>query len=82
MEKFKVNNLFPGIILLVVVCVGFVLTSGCATQSENKGKGPAETLTACPTAKITTLEYFMKKCVVHQLTFLRIPVRIRSHLRP
>ena len=61
MEKFKVNNLFSGIILLLIVCVSFVLISGCATQSEKKGKGPAETLTACPTAKVTTLEYFMKK---------------------
>ena len=61
MEKFKVNNLFSGIILLLIVCVSFVLISGCATQSEKKGKGTAETLTACPTAKVTTLEYFMKK---------------------
>ena len=40
MEKFKVNDLFSWIILLVVMCVGFVLISGCATQPEKKGKGP------------------------------------------
>ena len=61
MEQFKVNNLFSWIILLMTVCVGFVLISGCATQPEKKGNGPVETLQVCPTAKISTLEYSKEK---------------------
>ena len=61
MERFKVNHLFSWIVLITAVCVGFVLISGCATQPEKKGNGPVETLKVCPTAKITTLEYFMKE---------------------
>ena len=61
MKRFKVNDLFSWIVLITAVCVGFVLISGCATQPEKKGNGPVETLKVCPTAKITTLEYFMKE---------------------
>jgi hypothetical protein len=61
MEKFKVNNLFSWIILLMTVCAAFVLITGCATQPEKKGNGPVETLQVCPTAKISTLEYSKEK---------------------
>ena len=60
MERFKLNSLFSGIILAVVVCVGFVLISGCATAPK-KGEGPVATLKVCPSAEITTLKYSMKK---------------------
>jgi len=60
MERFKLNSLFSGIILAVVVCVGFVLISGCATAPK-KGEGPVATLKVCPSAEITTLKYFMKE---------------------
>jgi hypothetical protein len=61
MDKFKINNLFSRIILLMTVCVGFVLISGCATKPAKKSNGPIETLQVCPTAKITTLEYSKEK---------------------
>jgi len=60
MERFKLNSLFSGIILAVVVCVGFVLISGCATAPK-KGEGPVATFKVCPSVEITTLKYFMKK---------------------
>ena len=60
MERFKRNSLFSVIILTVMVCVGFVLTSGCATAPK-KGEGPVATLKVCPSAEISTLKYFMKK---------------------
>jgi len=61
MEKFKVKHLFSVIILIVAVCVGFVSIPGYATQPEKGGQGPVETLMVCPTTKITTIEYSMKK---------------------
>ena len=61
MEKFKVKHLFSGIILIVAVCVGFVSIPGYATQPEKGAQGPVETLLVCPTTKITTIEYSMKK---------------------
>jgi len=64
MERFKLNSLFSGIILAVVVCVGFVLISGCATAPK-KGEGPVATLKVCPSAEITTLKYFMKESKFH-----------------
>jgi len=60
MDRFKRNSLFSVIILAAVVCVGFVLTSGCATTPK-KGEGPVATLKVCPSAEITTLKYSMKK---------------------
>jgi len=60
MERLKHNSLFSVIILAVGVCVGFVLISGCATAPK-KGEGPVATLKVCPSAEITTLNYFMKK---------------------
>jgi hypothetical protein len=57
MKRFKLNSLVSGII--VVVCFGFVLISGCATTPT--GKGPVATLKVCPTAEITTFTYFMKE---------------------
>ena len=64
MERFKLNSLFSGIILAVVVCVGFVMISGCATAPK-KGEGPVATLKVCPSAEITTLKYFMKESKFH-----------------
>ena len=57
MERFKRNSLVSG--MIVVVCFGLVLISGCATTPT--GKGPVATLKVCPTAEITTLTYFMKE---------------------
>jgi len=64
MERFKLNSLFSGIILAVVVCVGFVMIPGCATAPK-KGEGPVATLKVCPSAEITTLKYFMKESKFH-----------------
>ncbi len=61
MKNFKVNGLFFRLILSMTVCVGFVLIIGCATQPAKKANGPVETLKVCSTAKITTLEYSVKK---------------------
>lgn len=61
MKKFKVNNLFFWIVLLMTVCFVFAMISGCATQPVKKKDGPVETLKTCPSAKITTLEYSVKK---------------------
>lgn len=61
MEKFKVNYSVTGIILIVAVCLMFVLISGFAIASEKTGKTPNSTLEVCSTAKITTIEYFMKE---------------------
>ena len=61
MKKIEMNNLFSWIILITAACVGLVLISGCATEPVKKGNGPAETLKVCPTAKITTREYSVKK---------------------
>jgi len=60
MERSKFNFLFSGIIMAVMVCVGFVLISGCATTPK-KSEGPVATLEVCPSAEITTLKYSMKK---------------------
>jgi len=64
MEKFKFNSLFSGIVLVMAVCVGFVLISGCATTPET-GKGPVATLKVCPSAEITILRYSMKESKFH-----------------
>ncbi len=61
MKRFKVNNLFFWIVLLMTVCFVFAMISGCATQPVKKGNGPVETLKVCPTIKVTTLEYSVKK---------------------
>jgi hypothetical protein len=66
MKKLKVNDLFSWMILLMTVCFVFAMISGCATLFEKKEKGPAWdgsvwTLKVCPTAKITTLDYSVKK---------------------
>jgi hypothetical protein len=45
----------------VVLGTGLALASGPAIAADKGGKSPVETLKVCPTAKITTLEYFMKK---------------------
>jgi hypothetical protein len=78
MEKFKVNNLFSWIILLMTVCVGFVLISGCATQPEKKGNGPVETLQVCPTATISTLEYSKEKSKVSGGPKLHVKVGVTN----
>ncbi|MBE9594496.1 MAG: hypothetical protein IMF19_13580 [Proteobacteria bacterium] len=77
MERFKLNSLFSGIILAVVVCVGFVLISGCATAPK-KGEGPVATLKVCPSAEITTLKYFMKKSKFSGGQKLHVKVGIRN----
>ena len=64
MQKFRSNSLFSGIILLIALCVGFVLISGCATAPK-KGEGPVATLKVCSSAEITTLKYFMKESKFH-----------------
>ena len=61
MEKVKVNGLFFWIVPLFILCAGFILISGSAAQAVKKAGGTVETLKVCPTAKISTLEYFMKK---------------------
>jgi hypothetical protein len=78
MEKLKVNHLFSGIILIVAVCVGFVLISGCATQPKKNAQGPAETLKVCPTAKITMLEYFVKESKFSGGPKLHVKVGIKN----
>jgi hypothetical protein len=78
MKRFKVNDLFSWIVLITAVCVGFVLISGCATQPEKKGNGPVETLKVCPTAKITTLEYFMKESKFSGGKKLHVKVGIKN----
>lgn len=60
MERFKINSLFPGIIIAVAVFVGLSLISGCATAPK-KAQGPEATIKACSSAEVTTLKYFMKK---------------------
>jgi len=60
MERFTFNSLFSVIIMAVMVCVGFLLISGCATAPE-KAEGPVATLEVCPSAEITTLTYSMKE---------------------
>jgi len=77
MERFKRNSLFSGIILAVVVCVGFVLISGCATAPK-KGEGPVATLKVCPSAEITTLKYFMKKSKFSGGQKLHVKVGIKN----
>jgi hypothetical protein len=59
MEKSTFNYLFSGIIVATIVCVGFVLISGCATAPK-KTEGPVATLDVCHSAEITTLTYSMK----------------------
>jgi hypothetical protein len=60
MERCTLNSLFSGIIVAVMVCVGFLLISGCATAPE-KSEGPVATLEVSPSAEITALTYSMKK---------------------
>ena len=61
MERFKLNSLFPGIILTVAVFVGLSLTLGCATAPKKAQEGPVATIKACSSAEVTTLKYSMKK---------------------
>jgi len=60
MDRFRLNSLFTGIVLVVAVCVGFAMVLGCATAPK-KAEGPVATLKVCPSAEITTLKYSMKK---------------------
>lgn len=61
MKKLKVNGLCPSLFFLLTVCAGFVLFSMPAIAADKGEKTPGATLKVCPTAKITTLECFMKK---------------------
>lgn len=65
MKKSRVSFIFSGIVLVVAVCVGFALMSGCATAPET-GEGPVATIKGkaagySPTAEISSLKYFMKE---------------------
>ncbi len=59
MERFKLNSLVSGIILILVVCFGLVFLSG-GTPAIAKS-GFVEKKIVCPTAKITGVKYFFKK---------------------
>ena len=61
MKKLKVNYLSLSVFFLLAACAGFVLVSGAAVAADKGGNTPISTLKVCPTAKITTLEYFLKK---------------------
>jgi len=62
MERFKLISLVSGIILVVIVCFGFMLISGCATASKKAERSPfVETKQVISTAKIDSVKYFMKK---------------------
>jgi hypothetical protein len=66
MERFKLNSLVSGIILVVIVCFGFVVISGCATAQTKAGKPPfVETKKAVSTAKIDSVKYFIKKKMLY-----------------
>jgi hypothetical protein len=78
MKKFKANDLFSWMVLLMTVCVGFVLVTGCATQPVKKGSGPVETLKVCSSAKITTLEYSVKESKFSGGPKLHVKVGIKN----
>jgi hypothetical protein len=62
MERFKLISLVSGIILVVIVCFGFMLISGCATASKKAERSPfVETKQVISTAKIDSVKYFIKK---------------------
>ena len=59
MKQFK--PAFLWLFILLAATVGLTLISGPAAAGDTGGNSPAQTLQVCPTAKITTLEYFMKE---------------------
>ncbi len=59
MERFKLNSLVSGIILILVVCFGLVFLSGGTSAIAKSGF--VEKKIVCPTAKITGVKYFFKK---------------------
>jgi hypothetical protein len=61
MKKLRISGLSVSVFFLVAACTGFLLMSGIVVAGDKGGKTPDATLQVCPTAKITTLEYFMKQ---------------------
>ncbi len=61
MKKLRITGLSVSVFFLLAVCAGFLLTAGTAVAGDKGGKAPEATLQVCPTAKITTLECFMKE---------------------
>jgi len=61
MKNLRVNGVSLSVVFLLAVCAAFLLMVDCAVADEKGVKAPEATLQVCPTAKITTLEYFVKK---------------------
>jgi hypothetical protein len=61
MKQLTLSRFSLWIFISVAACIGFVLISAPAFAADKGGKSPVATLKVCPTAKITTVEYFLKK---------------------
>jgi hypothetical protein len=61
MKKNRISRLCVSVFFLLATCAGCLLTAGTAVAGNTGEKAPKATLQVCPTAKITTLEYFMKQ---------------------
>jgi hypothetical protein len=61
MKKLRITGLSVSVFFLLAVCTGFLLMAGTVVADDKGRKTPEATLEVCPTAKITTLECFMKE---------------------
>lgn len=61
MKKLRITDLSVSVFFLIAAWSGLVLLAGIAVADETGAKAPGATLQVCPTAKITTLECFMKE---------------------
>ena len=61
MKKLNISGLRVSGFFLLAVCAGFLFMTGAVTAGDTGGKTPEATLQVCPTAKVTTVECFMKE---------------------
>jgi hypothetical protein len=78
MKKFKMKGSCSSIFFLLTVCAGFVLLIMPAIAADKGEKTSNATLKVCPTAKITTLECFMKKSKFSGGEKLHVKIAIKN----
>ena len=78
MKKFRMKGLCSSIFFLLTVCTGLVLFIMPAMAADKGEKASNATLKVCPTAKITTLECFMKKSKFSGGEKLHVKIAIKN----
>jgi hypothetical protein len=60
-ERIRLRDSFAGVFVILALSIGIFVFTGCATTEKKSAKKTVETREVCPSAKITAVDYSMKK---------------------